>query len=246
MKQDIRLHRKAPLKMRLSMRSHCPYISGQTEQRIATDVSLAPHTHDQLARAGFRRVENWAYRPACPTCSACVPWRVDTTGFSPSRNMARVLKTNVDLRREIAGTEVTEEHYALFSRYVGERHEDGQMAMMQRDDFVNMIVNSPIDTVLVNYYSPDKKLVASALTDLQSDGLSAVYSFFEPAFYQRSLGTYIILDLIKLAQESALNWLYLGYYVKASQKMAYKGRFQPAEIFINGFWTQYKPEGQNL
>ena len=114
MDQDKRLHRKIPLPMRLSMRSDCPYIAGQTEQRIAVDISLDPHCHDGLARAGFRRVENWVYRPACPNCNACLPWRVNVAAFKASRNMTRILKKNSDLTRSITRPDPTNAHYRLF------------------------------------------------------------------------------------------------------------------------------------
>src|SRR6056300_540714 len=130
MDQDKRLHRKIPLPMRLSMRSDCPYIAGQTEQRIAVDISLDPHCHDGLARAGFRRVENWVYRPACPNCNACLPWRVDVAAFKASRNMTRILKKNSDLTRSITRPDPTNAHYRLFKAYVTSRHDDGQMARM--------------------------------------------------------------------------------------------------------------------
>lgn len=222
--------------MRLSMRSDCPYIAGQTEQRIAVDITLDPHCHDSLAKAGFRRVENWVYRPACPHCNACLPWRVDVAGFVPSRNMTRIIKKNSDLKRRISSPDPTIDHYRLFKSYVTSRHDDGQMARMDQDDFASMINNSPIETVLVSYYDADDNLVGSVLADLQSDGLSAVYSFFDPAQGDRSLGTYIVIDLLTIAKDMALDWLYLGYFVEGSRKMAYKSRFGPAEIFIDGIW----------
>ncbi len=246
MDQDKRLHRKVPLQMRLSMQSRCPYIYGQSEQRIAVDVSLYPQAHDALARAGFRRVENWVYRPACPSCNACTSLRVDTAAFILSRSMARIKKINQSLRRRITGLEVDETHYDLFKAYIMSRHENGHMAMMSHDDFTNMIINSPIDTVLVNYYDPDDRLVATVLTDFQSDGLSAVYSFFDPALSRRSLGNFIILDLLQLAKEMMLPWLYLGYYVEESAKMVYKARYSPAEIYENGSWRAFVSKRSKL
>ena len=236
MDQDKRLHRKIPLPMRLSMRSDCPYIAGQTEQRIAVDISLDPHCHDGLARAGFRRVENWVYRPACPNCNACLPWRVNVAAFKASRNMTRILKKNSDLTRSITRPDPTNAHYQLFKAYVTSRHDDGQMARMDHDDFTSMINNSPIETVLVSHYDKNDRLVGSVLADFQSDGLSAVYSFFDTEQAERSLGTYMVLDLLAIAKELSLDWLYLGYFVQGSRKMAYKERFKPAEIFDAGIW----------
>ena len=238
MDQDKRLHHKIPLPMRLSMQSDCPYIEGKVEQRIAVDISNDPKCHDVLAAAGFRRVENWVYRPACPQCNACTPWRVDVSGFSPTQSMARIIQRNNDLTRTISSPDPKEEHYALFKSYVKTRHSDGQMAKMNQHEFRSMIRNSPIETVLVSYKDRESRLVASILVDIQSDGLSAVYSFFDPTLKSLSLGTFMILDLIAVAMESQLDWLYLGYFVKGSQKMSYKARFEPAEIFQNGYWQK--------
>ena len=236
MDQDKRLHRKLPLAMRLSMKSNCPYIKGQTEQRIAVDISNNPQCHDGLATAGFRRVENWVYRPACPECNACLPWRVDVANFMPSRNMSRIIHKNRDLARHIGSPTPSDDHYRLFKNYVTSRHDDGQMAQMDQHDFTSMISNSPIETVLISYHDAENNLVSAILSDLQSDGLSAVYSFFEPGLTTRSLGTFMVLDLLGIAKDSDLNWLYLGYFVKGSRKMEYKARFEPAEIFKDGQW----------
>ena len=202
MDQDKRLHLAAPLQFRLSMRSECPYLPGRTEQRVAVDINKNPAHHDQLARAGFRRVENWVYKPACPACNACLPWRVDSYAFAPSRNMARILRSNRDLTRSMAPIRLTEDHFTLFDRYITSRHADGQMAQMTSDEFLSMIENSPIESLLFNYHTPDGRLVATVLTDVQDDGLSAVYSFFAPDENKRSLGTFIILDLIDRCRET--------------------------------------------
>ena len=218
------------------MKSNCPYIRGQTEQRIAVDISNNPQCHDGLAAAGFRRVENWVYRPACPQCDACLPWRVDVSNFKPGRNMSRIIKKNRDLSRHIASPTPSDDHFKLFKTYVTSRHDDGQMAQMDQYDFTSMISNSPIETILISYNDAEGNLVSAILCDLQSDGLSAVYSFFEPGLTTRSLGTFMILDLLSVAKDSDLNWLYLGYFVEGSRKMDYKARFRPAEVFKGGQW----------
>ena len=240
MDQDKRLHQLPPLQMRLSMRSECPYIDGRTEQRVAVDISENPALHDELARAGFRRVENWVYKPVCPGCNACLPWRVDSHAFQPGRNLKRIARTNMDLTREITSIRPNREQYALFQSYIRQRHSDGQMANMGRDDFISMVENSPIETFIANYRDADGRLVGCVLTDVQEDGLSAVYSFFDPAQEARSLGTYMILDLLDYSRKSGLRWLYLGYYVAGSQKMMYKARFRPAEVFTGGSWQAYE------
>ena len=218
------------------MESNCPYIKGQTEQRIAVDISNDPQCHDGLAVAGFRRVENWVYRPACPQCNACLPWRVDVANFMPSRNMSRIIKRNRDLTTHVASPIPSDDHYRLFKTYVTNRHDDGQMAQMDQLEFTSMISNSPIETILISYKDAENNLVGAILSDLQSDGLSAVYSFFEPSLTTRSLGTFMVLDLLSIAKDSDLDWLYLGYFVDGSRKMEYKARFRPAEVFKDGQW----------
>ena len=239
MDQDKRLHQLPPLPLRLSMRSDCPYISGRTEQRVAVDISENPALHDELAQAGFRRVENWVYKPVCPNCQACQPWRVDCNAFKPGRNLKRIQKTNSDLRRSIESIRATREQYGLFLRYISERHNDGQMASMGREDFISMIENSPIESFVASYRDANNKLLGCVLADVQEDGLSAVYSFFDPAESARSLGTFMILDLLSYTIANGFDWLYLGYFVRGSQKMKYKARFQPAEVFTDGSWQPF-------
>ncbi len=156
------------------------------------------------------------------------------------RNLSRIWRINDDLTRHIAPISPTAEHYSLFKCYIGTRHGDGQMASMGHDEFVSMIENSPIESVLLNYVDDDGKLIGTVLTDVQNDGLSAVYSFFDPAETKRSLGTYMIMDMIDFAKQIGLPWLYLGYYVEDSSKMYYKARFQPASVFIEGQWRKYE------
>jgi len=160
-------------------------------------------------------------------------------GFTPSRNLARINRANSDLTRSVGRIRPTNEQYNLFLAYINGRHGDGQMANMGRDDFISMIENSPIESFVMNYRDGDGRLVGCVLTDVQDDGLSAVYSFFDPAESGRSLGTFMILDLLSYAAERGLAWLYLGYFVAGSQKMMYKSRFQPAEVYIEGEWQRY-------
>ena len=155
-------------------------------------------------------------------------------GFIPSRNMKRIIRKNSDLTRNISSPSPSDDHYRLFKTYVTYRHDDGQMAKMNQYDFTSMISNSPIETMLISHRNIDNQLVGALLADFQSDGLSAVYSFFNPALKTRSLGTYMVLDLLAIAKDSNLEWLYLGYFVEGSRKMEYKARFKPAEIFKDG------------
>ena len=150
--------------------------------------------------------------------------------------MLRIIKKNKNLTRNIASPTPSDDHYKLFKTNVTSRHDDGQMAKMDQSDFMSMVSNSPIETALISYNDAENELVAAILCDLQSDGLSAVYSFFKPALTTRSLGTFMVLDLLGIAKDSDLNWLYLGYFVEGSQKMKYKSRYGPAEVFKNGQW----------
>ena len=225
-----------PLRMRMTRANPCAYIEGNVEQRLAVDLTSQPEAHDQLASAGFRRVENWAYKPVCQKCQACMPIRIDCVNFRQGRNLSRIYKSNQDLTRTISTKQVTQDHYILFQEYLTRRHEDGQMAAMSYQEFTNMIHNSPIETFLVEYRDVAGELIACIMVDMQEDGLSAVYSFFDPLSTNRSLGTFMILDLIEMVKELGKSYLYLGFYIAQSRKMAYKARFSPAEIYQHGKW----------
>ena len=231
-----------PIEFQITRPSSCPYLDGRTEQRLATDLSRHPQKHDVLAKAGFRRVENWVYKPVCKGCQECLPIRIaagngDDGALKLSRNQKRVLARNNDLERVILPNFSRDDHYEMFRNYLSSRHADGQMADMDEDSYEAMITSSPIDTVLVEYRAKGR-LICAILVDLQQDGLSAVYSFFDPAETHRSPGTFMVLDCAALAYEMGLAYLYLGYYIAASQKMSYKARFSPAEVLVAGRWTQ--------
>ena len=228
--------RQAPPRFRMTRANECAYIDGNTEQRLALDLSDHPDAHDKLASAGVRRVENWAYKPVCQSCQACMPIRIDCANFRAGRNLSRIYKSNQDLIRSLSTKQVNETHYILFQEYLTYRHEDGQMSAMTFQEFTNMIHNSPIETFLVEYRDVTGELIACIMIDVQNDGLSAVYSFFDPLSSNRSLGTFMILDMIELVRELEKNYLYLGFYVAQSRKMSYKARFAPSEVFQHGKW----------
>ena len=236
MDQAKTIFTKLPLRLRVTRSQKCAYLHDQTEQRLATDISDHPDSHDRLAETGFRRVENWVYKPACPGCSACLPIRVKAEDFAGSRNITRIRAANKDLRRFDSHGQLTLDHYDMFQRYLGLRHEDGQMASMSFEEFSAMILNSPIDTTLTEYRDSEDGLMGCILIDRQRDGLSAVYSFFQPDQTKRSLGSFMIVDLIDRCKEIGLPYAYLGYYIEQSRKMSYKARFKPYQIFIDGVW----------
>ena len=236
MDQAKSIFSQLPLRLRVTRVQKCAYLADQTEQRLATDMSEHPQAHDRLAETGFRRVENWVYKPVCPNCNACKPIRVKAEQFKPSRNITRIQTVNRDLKRNLSTGRLGLDHYDMFQRYLGYRHEDGQMASMSFDEFSAMILNSPIDTTLTEYLDTEDKLMGCILVDKQRDGLSAVYSFFQPGEEKRSLGSFMIVELIERCTELGLPYVYLGYYIEQSRKMSYKARFKPYQIFSEGAW----------
>jgi arginyl-tRNA--protein-N-Asp/Glu arginylyltransferase len=209
----------------------CPYLAGRTEQNIFTELA-GPNTnqlYDALTQAGFRRSHNVAYRPACPGCQACVPVRVVADKFEIGRSFRRVMRGNADIRTIEVPAQANAEQYGLFSRYVGSRHGDGEMAGMTFADYAAMVQDSPLRTFMTEYRDEADRLLGACLVDRLGDGLSAVYSYFEPAAAYRSLGTYMIISLIQKTVRYGLPYLYLGYWIDGSRKMDYKARFRPLE-----------------
>ncbi|HEU6443085.1 MAG TPA: arginyltransferase [Microvirga sp.] len=225
----------------LTSPSTCPYLPGKEERKVFTHIvgRRGRELNEILTQGGFRRSQTIAYRPACDTCRACVSVRVLVDEFEPSGNLRRVLKTNADLIGNEIPNRPSSEQYSLFRRYVDARHADGGMADMTVLDYSMMVEDSHVDTLLIEYRRRgidsgitgrgEGNLIAVALTDVMSDGLSMVYSFYDPEHQDRSLGTFMILDHIRRAKAMGLPYLYLGYWVEGSKKMGYKARFTPQE-----------------
>ncbi|MBC06469.1 arginyltransferase [Thalassospira sp.] len=218
----------------------CPYLPGRFERKLVTELRgpEANNVHDLLSRAGFRRSHSIAYLPACSDCNACVPVRVCCAEFTPSRSFRRIKNKNSDLVRTVMPPTATQEQYQLFSTYQDARHGNGDMARMDARDYRAMIEDSTVETSIFEYRRADDSLIAVALVDILADGLSAVYSFFDPAEDRRGLGTYIVLDLIDEAKMLSLPHIYLGYWIGDCRKMSYKMRFQPLEGFRDGQWIR--------
>lgn len=216
----------------------CPYLPGRTERKIVTELSgtEAEALHERLSRAGFRRSHNIAYAPVCPGCQACVPIRVVSEDFTPDRTQRRILRANADLTISEMPARATAEQFTLFQRYQKTRHADGDMAAMGYYDYRAMIEDTPISTGILEFRDARDRLLGACLTDWLADGLSAVYSFFDTDEDKRSLGTFAVLWLIGRARSLGLPYVYLGYWVPESRKMAYKARFRPSEILISGAW----------
>ena len=218
----------------------CPYLPGRTERKIVTELSgtEAEALHERLSRAGFRRSHNIAYAPVCPGCQACVPIRVVSEDFTPDRTQRRILRANADLAVSEMPARATAEQFTLFQRYQKNRHADGDMAAMGYYDYRAMIEDTPISTGILEFRDARDRLLGACLTDWLADGLSAVYSFFDTDQEKRSLGTFAVLWLIGRARSLGLPYVYLGYWVPESRKMAYKARFRPSEILISGAWNR--------
>ena len=229
----------------------CPYLRHRQERKVFTHLigDQAGQLNDVLTNGGFRRSQNIAYRPACETCNACVSVRVLVDEFEMTKSLKRIWAQNTDVRSQWCDARATPEQYSVFRSYIDARHGDGGMADMTVLDFAAMVEDSFVDTRTVEYYLPAEELngersngsddlVAVALTDTLHDGLSMVYSFFDPGEAHRSLGNYMILDHIEKTRKLGLPYLYLGYWVKDSRKMDYKSRYRPQEHLTADGWTR--------
>ncbi len=225
--------------------SPCPYLPGRSERKVFTELSggNASELNDALGRIGFRRSQNVAYRPSCQSCSACVSVRVVCDGFTPTASQKRTLRQHADIVVDARAPWATEEQYALLGRYLAARHPEGGMADMSESDFAGMIEHSPVDSCVVEYREPttdgsEGRLIGACLTDRQADGLSMVYSFFDPDLPERKgLGTFIILDHILRGGSAGIPYVYLGYWVEGSDRMEYKTRFRPMERLGPDGWS---------
>ena len=216
----------------------CPYLPGRIERKVFARLSgpLAQPLSEALTHSGFRRSQSIAYRPACEGCNACVSVRIPVFNFAPARGQRRILKRGHDLTRNEVAPEATREQFALLRTYLDSRHPGGGMSEMGLFDYVAMVEETPVATHIVEYRKPDGTLVAAALSDRLRDGLSMVYSFFHPGENARSLGTYMILDHVRAARSAGLPFVYLGYWVRGSEKMDYKARFSPLEALTANGW----------
>ena len=201
----------------------------------------AEKLNDGLSQQGFRRSQNVLYRPSCADCSACLSARIDVAAFKPSKSQKRTERRNTHIARRATAPWATEDQYALFRSYLDSRHATGGMADMDVFEFAAMIEETPIRSRLVEYCDEiTGDLVGVSLTDVLKDGLSMVYSFFEPDRPRDSLGTYLILDHIEIAREAGLPYVYLGYWVPGSQKMGYKANFSGLEVYMAGEWQKMR------
>ena len=238
----------------LTAPSPCPYLAGHEERKVFTHLvgERAAELNDLLTQGGFRRSQSIAYRPACEHCRACVSVRVIVDAFQPTRSMRRIAERNSDLVGDMRAAVPTSEQYSVFRSYLDSRHRDGGMADMTVLDYAMMVEDTHVDTKVIEYRrrGPDTfitgkgqgELIAVALTDKMADGLSMVYSYFNPEHEDRSLGTFMILDHIAWVRAAGLPHVYLGYWVNGSRKMNYKMRFMPQEHLGPKGWERYDHE----
>lgn len=222
----------------------CPYLDGRQERKLFTALpgDNAVRLNDALSKQGFRRSQNVLYRPSCAECTACLSARIRVEDFVPSRSQKRAIRKNSYLRRDATSPWATEDQYGLFRRYLDSRHSDGGMADMDIFEFAAMIEETPVKSRVVEYVDQSdtadgkRALVAVCLTDVLDDGVSMVYSFYEPNRSVDSIGTYIILDHVEIARQAGLPYVYLGYWVPGSRKMGYKANFSGLEVYKNSSW----------
>lgn len=232
----------------------CPYLPGKSERKVFTELK-GPHAdslNDALGRIGFRRSQTVAYRPSCLDCQACVSVRVLTAEFRPSASQRKAIQRNADLVVTTCKPWSTAEQFALLQRYLGIRHPRGGMATMDEMDFADMVEHTPVKSYVIEYREPGDgivpgKLVGACLTDQQADGLSMIYSFYDPQHEKRSgLGNFIILDHILRASQAGLPYVYLGYWVEGSSRMQYKIRYRPLERLGRDGWERFGDDEQRI
>ena len=220
----------------------CPYLENQNERKLFTPISKknGDLVNNTLSKQGFRRSQNVLYRPACTDCVACLSARISTRKFIISRSQKRLLKSNKYIFRECNQPKANTEQFNLFTKYINTRHKAGGMSGMDYSEYKTMIEETFVNTRLMHYRNKEGELLGTCLTDILDDGLSMVYSFYNSNAKYKSLGTYMILDHIKFAQETNQDYVYLGYWVKGSLKMDYKASFSETEVFVKNNWVQLK------
>jgi len=239
----------------MSMPHACSYLPGRTATTLFLDPQhiLNTESYGYFVRHGFRRSGNFIYRPHCQRCQACIPVRVDVNGFVPNRSQRRIWKRNQDIAVISCASAFKQEHFDLYLDYQARRHPGGGMDDPSEDKYINFLMNRHVRTSFYELRLPDHsqetsrvrpragKLLGVAIVDILPDGLSAVYTFFDPEESRRALGVFSLLWEIRQARLLGLPWLYLGYLIEESPKMAYKANYRPLQAYQNGQWSLYGP-----
>jgi len=225
------------LKFYLSTEQACSYLSDRSSASVFADPdgTMTNEIYSVLINHGFRRSANFVYRPHCPTCSACKPARVPVRQFKPNRNQKRVWGRNTDISIKETPAEFNEEQFELYCKYIHNRHTGGEMDHTDKNRYLEFLTSDWCDTIFYEFRR-DNKLVAVAVTDNLREGLSALYTFFDPDYAKDSLGTLAILWQIEKAKDMRKPWLYLGYWIEESDKMRYKKNFSPLQIWDDNIW----------
>jgi arginyl-tRNA--protein-N-Asp/Glu arginylyltransferase len=215
----------------------CSYLQGEEAITLFADPKsrMSRTVYTELSDLGFRRSGNYVYRPHCEGCQACVPVRIPVKRFIPNRQQMRVWRRNQDIDVVACAPDFREEHYALYAEYINNRHSDGDMYPPSVDQYSSFLTAEWGDTVFYEFRHQGR-LLGVAVCDRLDNGLSAVYTFYDPAESRRSLGTFAILWQIEETRRQHLYGLYLGYWIKNCQKMNYKIAYRPIELLINNEW----------
>ncbi len=218
----------------------CGYLPGRETVNLFTDPGAPMNMaiYGRLVDFGFRRSGSHVYRPRCPACQACVPLRIPVDAFRPNRNQRRCLQHNAELRIIPRRAVFDDEHFALYRRYLASRHAGGGMDNPRPDQYLSFLTSPWAETLFVEYRHEERLLAVSVL-DVLEQGLSAVYTFFDPEQGQRSLGRLAVLWAIEESRRRSLGWLYLGYWIGASPKMRYKQEYRPLELLLDGRWRRF-------
>ncbi|MDH5764735.1 MAG: arginyltransferase [Gammaproteobacteria bacterium] len=225
------------LSLYLTTEHQCGYFADRNSANIIPDpnIQMNAYLYSQLVNKGFRRSGNFVYRPHCPNCQACIPCRIDIRNFKLNRSQRRCLKNNRDLSTHITSARYSDEYFDLYRRYINSRHHDSSMANPESDDFKQFLLCHWKKTLFIESRI-NGQLMSITVADHLNDGLSAVYSFFDPGKNQRSLGVHAILQQIWFCQVYRLPYVYLGYWIKNHPKMDYKINFKPIELFQHNHW----------
>jgi len=225
------------LKFFLSTEQNCSYLTDRQSASVFADpeAKMTTEIYSTLINHGFRRSANYIYRPHCPSCNSCKPARIPVETFHPSRNQKRVWKRNLNITVSEAPPEFNETHFELYKKYISQRHSGGEMDNTDEKRYIEFLSSTWCDTIFYEF-KQNNRLVGVAVTDNLKDGLSALYTFFDPDMASSSLGTLGVLWQIKKAKEMNKPWVYLGYWIKESDKMNYKSKFTPLEIWDENEW----------